>query len=87
MGTEDLRSTILAVDNLNGVQVGSRLILNDHTRYKPTKEAEIEEEETGEASKILAQQYQDMVDDEMKRDSVNVESEDVIGIYKDGNTV
>ncbi|GME86128.1 unnamed protein product [[Candida] boidinii] len=63
---EDQRSTVLGVDNLNGVQIGSRLILVDHTRYKPPKEAKIEEEEIGEASKNSAQQYQDMIDDELK---------------------
>ncbi|OUM54851.1 hypothetical protein BVG19_g4287 [[Candida] boidinii] len=60
---EDQRSTVLAVDNLNGVQVGSRRIRVDHTRYKPPKEPETEEEEIGEDSKNLAQQYQDMVDE------------------------
>ncbi|OWB65912.1 hypothetical protein B5S33_g2176 [[Candida] boidinii] len=38
------------VDNLSGVQVGSRLICVDHARYKPPKEAETEEA-IGEASK------------------------------------
>ena len=38
------------VDNLSGVQVGSRLICVDHARYKPPKEAETEEA-IGKASK------------------------------------
>ncbi|OWB51278.1 hypothetical protein B5S27_g2838 [[Candida] boidinii] len=41
---EDQRSTVLAVDNLNGDQVGSRRIRVYHTRYKPPKEPETEEE-------------------------------------------
>ncbi|GME88958.1 unnamed protein product [[Candida] boidinii] len=51
---------------LNGVQVGSRLIRVDHVRYKPTKEAETEEEEFGEVGNNLAKQYLNMVDDELK---------------------
>ncbi|OUM55203.1 hypothetical protein BVG19_g4695 [[Candida] boidinii] len=87
---EDQRSTVLAVDNLNGVQVGSRLIRVDHARYKPPKEAETEEAEVGEVGEVrnnLAQQYQDMVDDELKRDFANVESEDEIAKYKDADKI
>ncbi|OWB85602.1 hypothetical protein B5S33_g4271 [[Candida] boidinii] len=84
---EDQRSTVLAMDNLNGVQVGSRLIRVDHARYEPTEEPEIEEEEIGEVSKNLAQQYQDMVDDELKRYFANVESEDEIAKYKDADKI
>ncbi|CAI4064919.1 U2 snRNP complex subunit IST3 SKDI_09G1680 [Saccharomyces kudriavzevii IFO 1802] len=34
---EDQRSTILAVDNLNGVKVGGRPLKIDHTFYRPKK--------------------------------------------------
>ncbi|OWB75622.1 hypothetical protein B5S31_g5549 [[Candida] boidinii] len=86
---EDQRSTVLAIDNLNGVQVGSRLIRVDHARYKPPKEPETEEEVVGggggggeNVNNNLAKQYQDMVNDELERDFANVESEDEIAKYK-----
>ncbi|CCC67880.1 hypothetical protein NCAS_0A13220 [Naumovozyma castellii] len=35
---EDQRSTVLAIDNLNGVKVGSNTIQVDHTFYEPRDE-------------------------------------------------
>ncbi|KOG98893.1 U2 snRNP complex subunit IST3 [Saccharomyces eubayanus] len=34
---EDQRSTILAVDNLNGVKIGGRALKIDHTFYRPKR--------------------------------------------------
>ncbi|OWB70204.1 hypothetical protein B5S30_g5676 [[Candida] boidinii] len=64
-----------------------RLIRVGHASYKPPKEVETEEEEIGEASKNLAQQYQDTVDYELKRDFANVEPEDEIAKYKDADKI
>jgi len=45
IGYEDQRSTTLAVDNMNGVQIDGRQITVDHKReYKPPKESDSEED-------------------------------------------
>jgi len=45
IGYEDQRSTILAVDNMNGVQIDGRQITVDHKReYKPPKDSDSEED-------------------------------------------
>ena len=43
LGYEDQRSTILAVDNFNGVKVLDRTIKVDHTFYKPANDEEFNE--------------------------------------------
>ncbi|XP_002064974.3 RNA-binding motif protein, X-linked 2 [Drosophila willistoni] len=44
---EDQRSTVLAVDNLNGIQITGRTLRVDHVSdYKPPKENEKTDEET-----------------------------------------
>lgn len=50
---EDQRSTILAVDNLNGIKIGGRFILVDHVEeYRLPKEYEEDNEESNEKKNI-----------------------------------
>jgi RNA-binding motif X-linked protein 2 len=43
LGYEDQRSTVLAVDNFNGIKILDRTIRVDHTRYK-VKEEDLEKQ-------------------------------------------
>ncbi|CEP60371.1 U2 snRNP complex subunit IST3 LALA0_S01e09208g [Lachancea lanzarotensis] len=52
---EDQRSSILAVDNLNGVNVGGRVLRVDHTFYTPRK---------------VDQEYVDAVKAELRKDLI-----------------
>ena len=52
---EDQRSTILAVDNLNGYKIGERALKVDHTFYRPKKSL---------------QKYYEAVKKELERDIV-----------------
>ena len=54
---EDQRSTILAVDNLNGIKIGGKLILVDHVEeYRLPKEFE---QSDGDEENIFDNRYED----------------------------
>ncbi|CAI4404996.1 BDM_1a_G0027730.mRNA.1.CDS.1 [Saccharomyces cerevisiae] len=66
---EDQRSTILAVDNLNGFKIGGRALKIDHTFYRP---------------KRSLQKYYEAVKEELDRDIVsNNNAEKLILAKKD----
>ncbi|CCK70608.1 U2 snRNP complex subunit IST3 KNAG_0E03510 [Huiozyma naganishii CBS 8797] len=52
---EDQRSTILAVDNMNGVKIAGRMVQVDHTLFEPKADHTV---------------YKDAVDAELKKDFV-----------------
>ncbi|SCU84114.1 LAFA_0D08196g1_1 [Lachancea sp. 'fantastica'] len=57
---EDQRSTVLAVDNLNGANVGGRVLRVDHTFYTPRK---ADQEYT---DAVRAELRKDMIDEDLK---------------------
>ncbi|ANZ74184.1 BA75_01487T0 [Komagataella pastoris] len=58
---EDWRSTVLAVDNLNGIRIKDRTIRVDHTTYRPT----IYQDEDDER---MDREWEAMVRKEMEKD-------------------
>lgn len=64
---EDQRSTILAVDNLNGAEIMGRRISVDHTRYKLKED----ESELMEAMESIKPQESEDEEEKMKEDERN----------------
>lgn len=60
---EDQRSTILAVDNLNGFKIGGRALKIDHTFYRP---------------KNSLRKYYEVVKEELDRDIISKENADKV---------
>ena len=79
---EDQRSTILAVDNLNGIKIGGKLILVDHVEeYRLPKE--FEQSESEEENNYLENKFEKRIVNNNKKKEYKLTGPDGKGWGKD----